>query len=285
MEKNNNNTNVIAIVGFVLSFFIGIAGLICSIIGLIKSKKLKNGKGFSIAGIIISSLRILFTIALFVFAIIITVNEMGNNDLKKAIVGNWEPYRLEINGEERPLQEYYGSCIKYGGYITFYDNNTFENKVGCYSDADNKSIYTIDNDTIYLINGLNKTYINYINLEKGQSYIIINYDDIKIYFRKKLLNNEEKNIEQAKKILYDQFGEYDKETDRMYSYNYLGIYNNNNNKEFYVFNLQWLVNNDHLSSIGDYAVSLEDNDYYFINNSPDFLESGIIIIDTKVYED
>ena len=48
--------NTMAIVGFILSFFVAIAGLICSIIGYKKSKN--EGaphKGFALAGIIISS--------------------------------------------------------------------------------------------------------------------------------------------------------------------------------------------------------------------------------------
>lgn len=47
--------NVIAIVGFILSFFISIAGLICSIIGLKKSEELDGrGAGFALAGVSIS---------------------------------------------------------------------------------------------------------------------------------------------------------------------------------------------------------------------------------------
>lgn len=54
-SKQKRGTNTIAIVGFILSFFIAIAGLICSIIGLKKAEELDgNGVGFSIAGICIS---------------------------------------------------------------------------------------------------------------------------------------------------------------------------------------------------------------------------------------
>ncbi len=48
-------TNVLALVGFILSFFVPLAGFICSIIGLTKSKNFDgNGKGLAIAGIVIS---------------------------------------------------------------------------------------------------------------------------------------------------------------------------------------------------------------------------------------
>lgn len=65
---NRQQTNIIAIVGFIFSFFFSLVGLILSIVGLKKSKELNNGKALSIAGIIISSLSLLYI----VFIIIIT---------------------------------------------------------------------------------------------------------------------------------------------------------------------------------------------------------------------
>lgn len=56
-EKNRNGC---AIAGFILSFFgvigwlFSVLGLIFSIIGLVKSKELKTGKGYGVAGIVIS---------------------------------------------------------------------------------------------------------------------------------------------------------------------------------------------------------------------------------------
>jgi len=48
-------TNTLALVGFILSFFVPLAGFICSIIGLTKCKNFNgNGKGLAIAGIVIS---------------------------------------------------------------------------------------------------------------------------------------------------------------------------------------------------------------------------------------
>lgn len=54
------------ITGFVLSFLLPIIGLILCIIGLVKLNKEENkeGKGFAIAGIIISSLAIIFWLPL-----------------------------------------------------------------------------------------------------------------------------------------------------------------------------------------------------------------------------
>ncbi len=64
-------SNVLAIVGFVLSFFIAIAGLICSILGLKKAKELGGtGNGLAVAGIAISAC----TLAIYFIAIIVAVS-------------------------------------------------------------------------------------------------------------------------------------------------------------------------------------------------------------------
>lgn len=69
-DNGEKQTNTIAIVGFILSFFIAIAGLICSIIGYKKAPELNgNGKGFAVAGIVISSISIVVTVFLIVIII------------------------------------------------------------------------------------------------------------------------------------------------------------------------------------------------------------------------
>ena len=180
--ENNKKTNILAIVGFILSFFISIPGLICSILGLVKLKEYNNGKGLSIAGIIISVLRFILIIAVFILGILSVVDEI-KNDSSSYIVGNWEPYKLEINGKDRPLIDYYGSCIKYGGFITFYKNNIYENKVGCYSESDNKYNYIIEGKNIYLTDDLNKK-TNYFILSDNNDSITYIIDEYKIYFKK-----------------------------------------------------------------------------------------------------
>ena len=49
--------NTLALVGFILSFFVPLAGLICSIMGLKKAGPTGNRKGMAIAGIIISAVQ------------------------------------------------------------------------------------------------------------------------------------------------------------------------------------------------------------------------------------
>ena len=52
-------TNTLALVGFILSFFSALAGLICSLIGLKQcNQRGEGGRGLAIAGIVISSVSI-----------------------------------------------------------------------------------------------------------------------------------------------------------------------------------------------------------------------------------
>lgn len=50
----STDSNTIAIIGFIFSFFGGIIGLVCSIIGYVNAKKGAPHKGLALAGIIIS---------------------------------------------------------------------------------------------------------------------------------------------------------------------------------------------------------------------------------------
>lgn len=64
MEKK---FNVMSIVGFILSFFIAPAGLVLSIIGLIKIRKTnEKGIGLAIAGIILGVIGSIITLLLLV---------------------------------------------------------------------------------------------------------------------------------------------------------------------------------------------------------------------------
>lgn len=71
LATEQSQSNTFAIVGFIMSFFVAIVGLICSIIGLKKAPSLNNsGRGLAIAGIIISSLAIFFNALLILILII-----------------------------------------------------------------------------------------------------------------------------------------------------------------------------------------------------------------------
>ncbi|MDE6189198.1 MAG: zinc ribbon domain-containing protein [Clostridia bacterium] len=65
-QVSETASNTLATVGFILSFFFTVVGLICSILGYKKSAELNGkGKGLAVAGIIISLLSIV--IYLFIF--------------------------------------------------------------------------------------------------------------------------------------------------------------------------------------------------------------------------
>lgn len=64
-------TNVLAIVGFILSFFISIAGLICSIIGYKRAPDFGGkGKGLALAGIIISAVSMAISLIYIVIVLV-----------------------------------------------------------------------------------------------------------------------------------------------------------------------------------------------------------------------
>ena len=64
MQTERKN-NMLGVVGFVLSFFTGPIGFIVSLIGLIQGKKNGEKVGFAIAGLILSSIEIVFAIILY----------------------------------------------------------------------------------------------------------------------------------------------------------------------------------------------------------------------------
>lgn len=65
-QRSANNENALAIVGFILAFFVPLAGLICSIIGLKKANQGAPYKGLAIAGVIISAIAMFFNLILVV---------------------------------------------------------------------------------------------------------------------------------------------------------------------------------------------------------------------------
>lgn len=75
LAHSKQPTNTLAIVGFVLSFFIAIAGLICSILGRKRANELGgNGKGLATAGIVISIVSMVIS---FIYLMIV-ISVIGN---------------------------------------------------------------------------------------------------------------------------------------------------------------------------------------------------------------
>ncbi|MCW4385855.1 hypothetical protein OH146_08720 [Salinibacterium sp. SYSU T00001] len=84
-----NPGKTLGIVGFILAFFVNIAGLIVSIIALVKSKKAGHGNGFAIAGIIVSILSIIAGI-LIIAAIIAGATAITDAACAELGPGVWE---------------------------------------------------------------------------------------------------------------------------------------------------------------------------------------------------
>ena len=72
-SEGESSSDTFAIVGFILTFFIPIVGLIFSISGM---KSTKN-KGFAIAGVILNSIIVLFTVIIILFYISIFRAALG----------------------------------------------------------------------------------------------------------------------------------------------------------------------------------------------------------------
>ncbi len=75
VTPQTTETNTLAIVGFILSFFIAIAGLVCSILGKKRADELNgNGREFAVAGIVISIVSLVSSIF---FAIVYVLACLG----------------------------------------------------------------------------------------------------------------------------------------------------------------------------------------------------------------
>lgn len=74
--KQETKTNTLAIVGFILSFLIPLAGLICSVLGFKRANRELDGaqKGLAVAGTVISSVLLLAEIICIILAIIFWIS-------------------------------------------------------------------------------------------------------------------------------------------------------------------------------------------------------------------
>ena len=72
-SEGESSSDTCAIVGFVLTFFVPIVGLILSILGM----KSTINKGFAIAGVILNSIIVLFTVIIILFYISIIRAALG----------------------------------------------------------------------------------------------------------------------------------------------------------------------------------------------------------------
>ena len=104
--NNQTKTNILAIVGFILSFFLGIIGSIICIVALSKIKKTgEKGKGFAIAGIVIGIVSFVVIVALgLIFTLFVwpdvQANLMGQTACANVdYMGEYESAGIDSNEE------------------------------------------------------------------------------------------------------------------------------------------------------------------------------------------
>ena len=101
-------TNTCAIVGFILSFFCGLAGLIVSIVALSQIKKTgEKGKGLAIAGIVITCVTIILPVLYILFCMIFVMPGIDDSLVASQICNNRPGYTIGV-----PTDEGYVSCRK-----------------------------------------------------------------------------------------------------------------------------------------------------------------------------
>lgn len=67
--------------------------------------------------------------------------------------------------------------------------------------------------------------------------------------------------EEAEKLCYSVLGEKDEETGFPFSFGFTGTYEKDG-KQYYTIRASWLVNNSHMSYIGDFFVSFDGKEIY-----------------------
>ena len=166
---NNNKSNVFAILGFVFAIFVfifalltSILGLIFSIIGLKKSKELGTGRGLSIAGIIISFIRLFLMLVYIIFAFVFATSNVSNTvDRAKEVtvqtasngIAEW----IERQNQLSKI-DYDSLSDSYKSYIESHDIGSsvqpLIRDIVLYAGYENNDTYTIDynNSTVKLNN-------------------------------------------------------------------------------------------------------------------------------------
>ena len=78
-SASKRESNPLALIGFILSFFVSVAGLVCSIIAYRRCQENPEleGKGMSLAGIIISAIKVAAVVLWFIIYVVIIVMILG----------------------------------------------------------------------------------------------------------------------------------------------------------------------------------------------------------------
>ena len=91
--------------------------------------------------------------------------------------------------------------------------------------------------------------------------ILISIISVIVFYNMFMHQTKRITPEDAEKLCYSVIGEKDKETGFLFSFGVSGIIEKEE-KEYYVIRASWLVNNDHMSYIGDFLVSEDGKEIY-----------------------
>lgn len=138
---------------------------------------LKKTKIFLITGIVF----------FFIIGIIFYLNKqtVSINNLK----GEWFPYKILLKNKEIQLQEYFGTSINYGNFLTLNEDKTYTDYIGIYED-ENDVVGTFKvkgNKIIFTSKNGDKKEALIIEDEKEKLSIKLNIDDYTIYYEKVFL--------------------------------------------------------------------------------------------------
>lgn len=137
MAKNavTKKKNDFAVLGLIFSLFVGLPGLIFSIIGLNRIKKTgEEGKGMAIAGIIISIFNMLVSIAVVVFFVIFIIAlEDSYNDYDYDYDYDYTYDSYDYMTDREKCNSYWTECAnsdwyceEYGCYCTYDDGDNYD---------------------------------------------------------------------------------------------------------------------------------------------------------------
>lgn len=122
----NAKLNPLALIGFIMTFFFGIVGVIMCIIALGQIKKTgQKGKGLAIAGIIIGLLPILFVIGMILFVFYNFGGEIYTSMIGEDACGKVDNFGYYETSDLSAEEDGYVKCINNECKI-FYKGKTYD---------------------------------------------------------------------------------------------------------------------------------------------------------------
>lgn len=249
MEKKK--TNILAVLGLVFAFFIPLVGLILSIVGLTQAKKMNDGKGLALGGIITSAIMLALQIILFIVVIFLLVFVDDYDYNYDYYDNNNYAYREAFDYSNFANQDgkYYIVKSDYGYYVSS-SSDTYGNIIGSY-ECDSIFCRVFDASSNYALIYDNKDYFLYDYKKDKKKSLSIPYE--KYHFLYLASNNDEDTLgivltdEEYNQAYYDlkkdkmivDFGVYSdiRTTADLLSAGYIGVSNDGFDEDKKIFNL------------------------------------------------